>query len=142
VAASPDLQSQLRLHDAAAQALRNERYRHGALNIETIETRLIMLNDQVVSVEQQGKNRATELIEDFMIASNEVVARLLEARKVSSIRRVVKTPKRWIGSSNSRRHSGTPAGRARFESAQRLSWSRARRQIRITADLSHRGHQN
>ena len=30
-----------------------------------------------------------------MIASNEVVARLLDARKVSSIRRVVKTPKRW-----------------------------------------------
>jgi VacB/RNase II family 3'-5' exoribonuclease len=95
VAASPDLQSQLRLQDAAAQALRNERHRHGALNIETIETRPIMLNDQVVGVEKQEKNRATELIEDFMIAANEVVARLLDARKVSSIRRVVKTPKRW-----------------------------------------------
>jgi VacB/RNase II family 3'-5' exoribonuclease len=95
VAASPDLQAQLRLQDAAAQALRNERYRHGALNIETIETRPIVLNDQVVSIETQEKNRATELIEDFMIASNEVVARLLDARNVSSIRRVVKTPKRW-----------------------------------------------
>jgi VacB/RNase II family 3'-5' exoribonuclease len=95
VAASPDLQSQLRLQDGAAQALRNERYRHGALNLETIETRPVMLNDQVVSLENQEKNRATELIEDFMIASNEVVARLLDARKVSSIRRVVKTPKRW-----------------------------------------------
>jgi VacB/RNase II family 3'-5' exoribonuclease len=95
VAASPDLQSQLRLQDAAAQALRNERFRHGALNIETIETRPVMLNDQVMSVERQEKNRATELIEDFMIASNEAVARLLDARKVSSIRRVVKTPKRW-----------------------------------------------
>ena len=95
VAASPDLQSQLRLQDGAAQALRNERYRHGALNLETIETRPVTLNDQVVSLENQEKNRATELIEDFMIASNEVVARLLDARKVSSIRRVVKTPKRW-----------------------------------------------
>jgi VacB/RNase II family 3'-5' exoribonuclease len=95
VAASPDLQAQLRLQDAAAQALRNERYRHGALNIETIETRPVMLNDQIVGVEQEEKNRATELIEDFMIGSNEVVARLLDARKVSSIRRVVKTPKRW-----------------------------------------------
>jgi VacB/RNase II family 3'-5' exoribonuclease len=95
VAASPDLQAQLRLQDAAAQALRNERYRHGALNIETIETRPVLLNDQVVSVETEQKNRATELIEDFMIGSNEVVARLLDARKVSSIRRVVKTPKRW-----------------------------------------------
>ena len=95
VAASPDLQAQLRLQDRAAQVLRNERYRHGALNIETIETRPVMLHDQVVSVEQQEKNRATELIEDFMIASNEVVARLLDARTVSSIRRVVHTPKRW-----------------------------------------------
>jgi VacB/RNase II family 3'-5' exoribonuclease len=95
VEASPDLQAQLRLQDAAAQVLRNERYRHGALNIETIETVPVMLNDQVVGVEKEEKNRATELIEDFMIASNEVVARLLDARKVSSIRRVVKTPKRW-----------------------------------------------
>lgn len=39
------------------------------------------------------KNRATELIEDFMIASNEVVARTLNP--VSSIRRIVRTPKRW-----------------------------------------------
>ena len=30
-----------------------------------------------------------------MIAANEIVARLLEARRVSSIRRVVRTPKRW-----------------------------------------------
>ena len=39
------------------------------------------------------KNRATELIEDFMITSNEVVARPLNP--VSSIRRIVRTPKRW-----------------------------------------------
>jgi len=95
VAVSPDLQAQLRLQDAAAQALRNERYRHGALTIETTETRPVVLDDQVVRIETQEKNRATELIEDFMIASNEVVARLLDARSVSSIRRVVKTPHRW-----------------------------------------------
>ncbi len=93
VAASPALAAQLRLQDAAAQALRVERYRHGALNIETIETRPVITGDQVTSVEKQQKNRATELIEDFMIASNEVVARTLGA--VSSIRRIVRTPKRW-----------------------------------------------
>ena len=93
VAASPGIQEQLRLQDLAAQALRIERHRHGALNIETIEMRPVLLNDQVTQLEQQEKNRATELIEDFMIASNEIVARLLD--DVPSIRRVVKTPKRW-----------------------------------------------
>jgi exoribonuclease-2 len=95
VAASTELQSQLKLQDEVAQALMNERYRHGALNIETIETRPVVLNDKVVDVVKQEKNRATELIEDFMIAANEVVARMLETNKVSSIRRVVKTPERW-----------------------------------------------
>jgi VacB/RNase II family 3'-5' exoribonuclease len=95
VAASTELQAQLKLQDHAAQALRTERYRHGALNIETIETHPVVVDDKIVDVEKQEKNRATELIEDFMIAANEVVARMLEARKASSIRRVVKTPERW-----------------------------------------------
>ena len=93
--ASTELQAQLKLQDDAAQALKNERYRRGALNIETIEVRTIVRNDKVVDVVKQHRNRATELIEDFMIAANEVVARVLEDQKVSSIRRVVKAPERW-----------------------------------------------
>lgn len=95
VAASTELQAQLKLQDRTAQALKNERYRHGALNIETIETHPVAVDDKIVDIEKQEKNRATELIEDFMIAANEVVARMLEAHRVSSIRRVVKTPERW-----------------------------------------------
>jgi VacB/RNase II family 3'-5' exoribonuclease len=93
VAASADLQAQLKLQDEAAQALRKRRYKQGALDIDTAEVHPVMLNDQVVDVETQAKNRATELIEDFMIAANGVVARMLE--KVSSLRRIVKTPERW-----------------------------------------------
>ncbi len=95
VAASPELQAQLKLQDEVAQALKNERYRHGALNIETNEVHPVVLNEQVVDLVKQEKNRATELIEDFMIAANGVMARTLEDGKVSSIRRVVKTPERW-----------------------------------------------
>jgi len=47
----------------------------------------------VVDIAKQVKNHATDLIEDFMIGANGVVARLLE--KVSSLRRIVKTPERW-----------------------------------------------
>jgi VacB/RNase II family 3'-5' exoribonuclease len=95
VAASTELQSQLKLQDRTAQTLKNARYRHGALNIETIETHPIILNDKIVDIAKQEKNDATELIEEFMIGANEVVARMLETRNVSSIRRVVKTPERW-----------------------------------------------
>jgi len=95
VAQSAELQAQLRLQDEVAQALKNERYRHGALNIETSELHALVLNDKTVSLEQQQKNRATELIEDFMIAANGAVAMALEEKKVPSIRRVVKTPERW-----------------------------------------------
>lgn len=93
VAASPELQAQLKLQDEAAQALRTRRYECGALDIDTQETRAVVSNDQVVNVETEQKNRATELIEDFMIAANGVIARMLE--KVSSLRRIVKTPERW-----------------------------------------------
>lgn len=95
VAASSELQTQLKLQDVAAQALKKARFQHGALNIETIEIQPVLHNDTVVDVAKEEKNRATELIEEFMIATNEVVARMLETNKVSSIRRVVKTPARW-----------------------------------------------
>ena len=95
VAASQELQQQLRLQDDIAQRLRRERYNHGALNLETIETQPIRISDGSIDLETEVKNRATQLIEDFMIAANGVVARMLEAKGFSSIRRVVKTPRRW-----------------------------------------------
>lgn len=94
VAASKALQAQLKLQDQIAQRLRSERYWHGALNLETIETHAI-LQGKAIDIEAQQKNSATDLIEDFMIAANGVVARTLQAKKISSIRRIVRTPKRW-----------------------------------------------
>ncbi len=95
VARSADLQAQLKLQDEVAQALKNNRHLHGALDIETTELHPVVLNQQIVDLVKQEKNRATELIEDFMIAANGVVATMLGQSNVSSIRRVVKTPERW-----------------------------------------------
>lgn len=95
VRTSPDLQAQLRLQHHAASVLRTARHQHGALDIDTIETHPVILNDAVVDVVRQQRNPATELIEDFMIAANGVVARLFDTAGLSSIRRVVRTPKRW-----------------------------------------------
>ena len=93
VAASTELQDQLKLQSEVAQELKNHRFQNGALNLQTDEVRPLVLDDKVVDVVKQQKNRATELIEDFMVAANGVVARLLE--NVSSLRRIVRTPKRW-----------------------------------------------
>jgi VacB/RNase II family 3'-5' exoribonuclease len=95
VAASVELQQQLQLQDEVAQRLRAARFKSGALAIDSIETTPTMVDGQVTGLQTMLKNRATELIEDFMVAANEVVARLLSSVEVPSIRRVVKTPERW-----------------------------------------------
>jgi exoribonuclease-2 len=95
VAASADLAAQLKLQDAAAQRMVNGRFQHGALDLETVETRPIMQADKPVGIVSLNKNRATSLIEEFMVAANGVAARTFEDAGVASIRRIVRVPKRW-----------------------------------------------
>jgi len=94
VAASAELQAQLKLQDGVAQRLRGERYKRGALNIETIETDAIVRGANI-QIETREQNAATDLIEDFMIAANGAIARTLREKRISSIRRIVRTPRRW-----------------------------------------------
>ena len=75
--------------------MKNFRQIHGALSLETIEAKAVFDGDQIRALEIEEKNRAKEIIEEFMVAANGVVARYLSAKKFPSIRRVVRTPKRW-----------------------------------------------
>jgi exoribonuclease-2 len=95
VAANADLAAQLKLQDTAAQRMVGGRFQHGALDLETMETRPVMLADQAVEIKRLEKNRATSLIEEFMVAANGVIARTFQDAGVASIRRIVRTPKRW-----------------------------------------------
>jgi exoribonuclease-2 len=95
VAANAALAAQLKLQDTAAQRMGGNRFQHGALDLETIETRPVLVTDQVIGIAPVQKNRATSLIEEFMIAANGVIARTFENAGVASIRRIVRTPKRW-----------------------------------------------
>lgn len=95
VAANAELAAQLKVQDAAAQRMLNCRFQHGALDLETIETRPLMQGDEAVEIRNLEKNRATSLIEEFMVAANGVVARGFESDGIASIRRIVRTPKRW-----------------------------------------------
>jgi ribonuclease R len=89
------LEENLRLQDQAARRLRAFRHAQGALTLETIEAKPVFDGDEIRALEIEQKNRAKEIIEDFMVAANGVTARYLSAKSFPSIRRVVRTPKRW-----------------------------------------------
>ena len=95
VAGTDGLAENLRLQDRVAQSMKGLRHAHGALSLETLEARPVFDGDAIRDLEVDEKNRAKSIIEDFMIAANGVVARYLSARGFPSIRRVVRTPKRW-----------------------------------------------
>lgn len=95
VAASADLQAQLRLQDEAAQKLRAQRHRLGALDLDRPESEIVTSDGRVTGIKPRFRNRASQLIEDLMVAANGVIARLLRDNHIASLRRVVKTPARW-----------------------------------------------
>ena len=95
VSSVPGLDENLRMQDKAAQSMKKLRHILGALSLETIEAKPVFDGDQIRALEIEEKNRAKEIIEDFMIAANGVTARYLSASKFPSIRRVVRIPKRW-----------------------------------------------
>ncbi|MEO6929384.1 MAG: RNB domain-containing ribonuclease, partial [Casimicrobiaceae bacterium] len=89
------LDSQLRMQDKAAQALRAVRHAHGALQLETLEVRPVFDAGALADLLPDQSNRAKQLIEDFMVAANGVTARFLAGKGVPSLRRVLRAPERW-----------------------------------------------
>jgi VacB/RNase II family 3'-5' exoribonuclease len=89
------LDDQLRIQDEIAHVMRSVRYQHGALELETIEPEAVLKDGDVADLRIERKNRAQELIEDFMIAANGVAAQFLDKRGAPSLRRVVREPKQW-----------------------------------------------
>jgi VacB/RNase II family 3'-5' exoribonuclease len=94
-AAVPGLAGGLRLQDAAAHRLQAHRYERGALALDTLEARTRFDGDRVAGLVPAERDRARELIEDFMIAANGVTARFLAERGFPVLRRVVRSPARW-----------------------------------------------
>jgi exoribonuclease-2 len=91
----PGLAEQLRVQDAVAQRLKSLRHQHGALGLETIEPRPVFDGDVLTDLRQEERNRARELIEEFMVAANGVTARYLATKRFPSMRRVLRAPERW-----------------------------------------------
>jgi VacB/RNase II family 3'-5' exoribonuclease len=89
------LAENLRLQDEAAQRLKAQRQERGALELETLEVRAHFDGDAVSGLVAEERNRAKEIIEDFMIASNGAIARFLTEHRFPVMRRVVRSPERW-----------------------------------------------
>jgi VacB/RNase II family 3'-5' exoribonuclease len=95
VVAVAGLDEQLRIQDRVAQAMRQVRHLHGALNLQTPETEAFFEGDALADLRPQTANRAKELIEDFMIAANSATVRTLAMKGFPSLRRVLRSPERW-----------------------------------------------
>jgi exoribonuclease-2 len=95
VTAVDGLAENLLLQDRAAQKMKSLRHAQGALSLETIEAKPVFEGERISGLLVEENNRAKEIIEDFMVAANGVTVRYLAARNIASIRRVVRTPRRW-----------------------------------------------
>lgn len=89
------LREQLTLQDKIAQRILEYRNRQGALEFGVVQLHPIIVDGIPVALEEQQRNRAHRLIENYMIAANVASTRYLKDRNLPTIRRVVKTPKRW-----------------------------------------------
>ena len=94
-AAVPGLAENLKAQDRVAQILKGRRHEEGALDLETIDVRALFDGERVSELAPERQNRAKELIEDFMIAANGVIARFLTGKGFPVVRRVVRSPERW-----------------------------------------------
>jgi exoribonuclease II len=90
------MDAQLRQQDGLAQQMRQLRHAKGSLEFETFQPRAQFEGEAVVGITQQEQNRARQLIEEFMIATNGCNARFLSQSGVGSLRRVVRSPERWL----------------------------------------------
>jgi VacB/RNase II family 3'-5' exoribonuclease len=95
IAAINGLDENLRIQDSVAQSMKTFRHVHGALSLETVEARPIFNGNEIHELEAEKKNRAKDIVEDFMLAANGVTARYLSSKNYPSLRRVVRIPKRW-----------------------------------------------
>ena len=86
-------------------------------DLETLEARAVFDDGALADLLPDEKNRAKELIEDFMIAANGVTAKYLERKGLPSLRRVLRTPEalgpdrragRRVRESGCRRHRTPP----------------------------------
>jgi exoribonuclease-2 len=95
LAGLPGLEDQLRLQKETSERLLNLRHQQGALTFGSFEARTVVENGEVKDLVINRHNVAEDIIESFMVAANVAMAQHLKEKHSLSIRRVVRTPRRW-----------------------------------------------
>jgi len=95
LAAVPGLEAAVRVQDRVAQAMKATRHEKGALSLASGEARAVFEGGVLTDLRPDEKNRAKELIEEFMVAANASVARFLDQKGSPSLRRMLRVPERW-----------------------------------------------
>jgi len=90
------MDAQLHQQDTLAQKLRALRRAEGSLELETFQPHALFEGERMTDIQLQAHNRARQLIEEFMIATNGCTARFLAEQGAVSLRRVVRSPERWL----------------------------------------------
>lgn len=107
-----EVDEMLREGSQLAQLLRRRRFAAGALNLDMPELRAV-LDDQgrTAGFEQEESDASHQLIEEFMLAANEQVARLLHTRSVPTLYRVHEEPAadKWSDLAHTLREYGITA---------------------------------
>ena len=89
------MEAQLRLQVQISEKLRVIRQQHGALTFGTVEVTPVVESGEVKDLMISRRTIAEDIIESFMVAANVAIAQYLKEKGLLSIRRVVRTPKRW-----------------------------------------------
>ncbi|MDD1661255.1 MAG: RNB domain-containing ribonuclease [Methanomicrobiales archaeon] len=93
----PGLEEQLLLQLEASRRLKKYRMEQGALELDTLEPKVVVEEGKVCRLVAPRKNPAGHLIEDFMIAANGTMVARLEEAGIPMVQRVVRVPKHWDG---------------------------------------------
>ena len=96
ISAVAGMDVQIRTQDQIAQRLRMKRQLAGSLQLEIFQPKAIFEGERIIGIAEQEHNRGRQLIEEFMIATNGSTARFLLKKGIPSLRRIVRSPDRWL----------------------------------------------
>src|SRR5260370_5990501 len=96
IAGVPGMEAQLRLQQSVSERLLGLRRQRGSLTFGSTEPQPVVQNGEVKDLAVSRHTVAEDIIESFMVTANMAMAQDLKEKRAPSIRRGVRTPRRWV----------------------------------------------